>query len=70
VCVHRQESNLLGQHNPYAIRNRGYQVRLSVRVWAEFVKVIDVGPSLLSDRFTTKKIHDFFGLLEEVLLVL
>jgi hypothetical protein len=42
-------SHLWAQDNPHAIRERGYEVRFSVSVWAGIIGDIVVGPNLLPD---------------------
>jgi hypothetical protein len=64
-------SHLWKRDNPHAIRERGYQVRFSVSVWAGIVGVTVVGPYLLPDRLTAQRYHGFLetvlpGLLEDV----
>jgi hypothetical protein len=48
-------SYLWARDNPHAVRERRYQVRLSVSVWAGIVGDIVVGSYLLSDRLTTQR---------------
>jgi hypothetical protein len=64
-------SHLWARDNPHAIRERGYQVRFSISVWAGIVGDIVVGPYLLPDRLTAQRYRDFLetllpGLLESV----
>jgi hypothetical protein len=64
-------SHLWARDNPHAIRERGYQVRLSVSVWAGVDGDIVMGPYLLPDRLTAQRYRDFLetvlpGLLEDV----
>jgi hypothetical protein len=64
-------SRLWARYNPHAIRERGYQVRFSVSVWADIVRDIVMGPYLLPGRLTAQRYRDFLetvlpGLLEDV----
>jgi hypothetical protein len=64
-------SHLRARDNPHAIRERGYQVRFSVSVWAGIVGDIVVGLYLLPDRLTAQRYRDFLetvlpGLFEDV----
>jgi hypothetical protein len=64
-------SQLWARDNPHAMRERGYQVRFSVSIWAGIVGDIVVGPYLLPDRLTAQRYRDFLetvlpGLLEDV----
>jgi hypothetical protein len=57
--------------NPHAIRERGYQDRFSVSVWAGIVVDIVVSPDLISDRLNAQRNRYFLetvlpGLLEDV----
>jgi hypothetical protein len=52
-------SHLWARDNPHAIRERVYQVRFSVSIWAGIVEVIVVGPYLLPDRLTAQRYRDF-----------
>jgi hypothetical protein len=52
-------SHFWAQDNPHVIRERGYQVRFSVSVWAGIVRNIVVGPYLLPDRLTAQRYRDF-----------
>jgi hypothetical protein len=52
-------SHLWARDNPHAIRERGYQVRFSVSVWADIVGDVVVGPYLLPDRLTAQRYRDF-----------
>jgi hypothetical protein len=66
-----QNSHLWARDNPHGVRERGYQVRFSVSVWARIVGDIVVGPCLLPDRLTAQRYRDFLetvlaGLLEDV----
>jgi hypothetical protein len=54
-------SHLWARDNPHAIRERGYQVRFSVSVWAGILGNIVVGPYLLSDRLDCSTISWFSG---------
>jgi hypothetical protein len=67
-CIH---SHLWARSNPHAIRERKYQIRFSVSVWAGIIGDIVVGPYLLSDLLTAQRYRDFLetvlpGLLEDV----
>jgi hypothetical protein len=64
-------SHLWARDNPHAIRERGYQVRFIVSVWAGIVGDIVVGPYLLPDKLTAQQYRDFLetvlpGLLQDV----
>jgi hypothetical protein len=63
-------SDFWARDNPHAIRERGYQVRFSVIVWAGTVGDIVMGPYLLPDRLTAQRYRNFLetstGLLEDV----
>jgi hypothetical protein len=52
-------SHVWARDNTHAIRERGYQVRFSVRVWAGIVGYIVVGPYLLPERLTAQRFRDF-----------
>jgi hypothetical protein len=54
-------SHLWARDNPHAIRERGYQFRFSVSVWAGIVGDIVMGPYLLPDRLTAQRYRDFLG---------
>jgi hypothetical protein len=63
--------HLRARDNHHAIRERGYQARFSVSVWADIVGDIVVGPYLLPDRLIAQRYRDFLetvlpGLLENV----
>jgi hypothetical protein len=63
--------HLWARDNPHSIRERRYQVRFSVSIWAGIVGGIVVGPYLLPDSLTAQRYRDFMetvppGLLEDV----
>jgi hypothetical protein len=67
--VHNRQ--LWARDNSHAIRERWYQVRFSVSVWAGIVGDNVVGPYLLPDRLTAQQYSDILetvlpGLLEDV----
>jgi hypothetical protein len=52
-------SHLWVRDNPHTIRERGYQVRFSVCVWAGISWDIVMSPHLLPDRLTAQRYRDF-----------
>jgi hypothetical protein len=75
VVLNARSIHLWARDNRHAIRERGYQVRFVVSVWAGIVRDIVVGRHLLPDRLTGQRCRDFLetvmlGLLEDVLLAM
>jgi hypothetical protein len=69
-CVQRPQQSLRTRDNTHAVRERRYQVRSIVSVWAGIVGEIVVGPCLVLYRLTVQRYHGFLEtFLQELLKI-